>query len=289
MHSLSVEALTSGLSEYTRRNYDQALKLFKEMTGKDLADANVDDVLKFLAKGEEKGWKPTTIQFYSQTVRSILQLIGKNDLEGELRIRLRAMKRRSMPGGGVYISPEDAEKMIKCAKGIRSKAVIAILYHTGIRLNELLSIKVGDVDFKEGSIGLQRRKMRLGYGGKVYFNEDTKKILSEYIRKIGLRKDDFLFPVSRRWVQQLVKIVAKKAGLKDWKKVTPHKLRHSHAITWLFATREGKVDLEAMRRQMGWTPQGMNTMLAVYGDYSDAETKKAYDKVFSRAGPAKER
>jgi integrase len=282
MNSLSVETLASGLSDYTRRNYDQTIRLFKEMTGKDLADASADDVLKFLAKGEKKGWKPTTIQFYSQTIKSILQLIGRNDLARELKTRLRTMKRRSMPGGGVYIPPEDADKMIKCAKGIRSKAVIATLYHTGVRLNELLSIKVGDVDFKEGSIGLQRRKMRLGYGGKVYFNEETKKILSEYISKMGLRKDDLLFPVSKRWVQQLVKIVAKKAGLKDWKKVTPHKLRHSHAIAWLFAMREGKVDPEAMRRQMGWTPQGMNTMLAVYGDYSDAETKKAYDKVFSK-------
>lgn len=129
--------------------------------------------------------------------------------------------------------------------GIRDKAILLLLYSTGLRVSELVSLNVADVNLKTGEFAVigKGRKVRT-----VYLNETAKSALQKYI---NVRKDTFkpLFlrysgkelenidedgeklRLTVRSIQRLVKKYALNAGISV--DATPHTLRHSFATSLL--------------------------------------------------------
>ena len=129
--------------------------------------------------------------------------------------------------------------------GIRDKAILLLLYSTGLRVSELVSLNVSDVNLKTGEFAVigKGRKVRT-----VYLNETAKSALQKYI---NVRKDTFkpLFlrysgkelenidddgenlRLTVRSIQRLVKKYALNAGISV--DATPHTLRHSFATSLL--------------------------------------------------------
>ncbi len=164
-------------------------------------------------------------------------------------------------------SPEESHGQ-KCIK-LRNKVILALLYSSGLRISELVSLKSDDVDPDDRTIRIR------GKGEKdriVLFDEETKNLIKKYITFIG-HEDDYLFlnrfgnPITPRYVQMMIKNYARQAGIK--KKVTPHILRHSFATHLL----KNGVDIRAIQQLLGhsnlsttqiYTSVDMQTLRNVY-------------------------
>ncbi|MCK9150956.1 tyrosine-type recombinase/integrase [Methanobacterium alcaliphilum] len=152
---------------------------------------------------------------------------------------------------------------------LRNKVILALLYSSGLRVSELVSLKSDDVDLSDRTIRIR------GKGEKdriVLFDEKTKILMENYF-EIRLNKGDHLFlnrfgdPISPRYVQMMIKKYAESAGIK--KKVTPHILRHSFATHLL----KNGVDIRAIQQLLGhsnlsttqiYTSVDMQTLRNVY-------------------------
>jgi integrase/recombinase XerD len=136
-------------------------------------------------------------------------------------------KRSVLPA---VLNKQEILSLIESASTPKHKAIISTLYGTGVRLSELLNIKLTDIDSKRHVI-----LIREGKGGKdraVPLSQTLLRCLREYWKSCARKPDTFLFPGSDiakpmglRRVQQLVTDTARKAGIK--KRVSPHTLRHS--------------------------------------------------------------
>ena len=163
------------------------------------------------------------------------------------------------------INDTEAKKIMK----LRNKLILALLYSSGLRISELVTLLTKDIDLDE-------RTMRIrGKGEKdriVLFDNKAKILIEEYLE---LRKSetDYLFlnrfdkPLTPRYIQMMIKNYAELAGIK--KKVTPHILRHSFATHLL----KNGVDIRVIQQLLGhsdlsttqiYTSVDMETLKTVY-------------------------
>lgn len=124
--------------------------------------------------------------------------------------------------------------------GMRDRALIAVMYRGGLRVNEALMLSVGDVDLATGVVRVLHAK-----GGKtrsVAVDPETIALVELWLskrRELGISSSAPLFctlkgtKVSRVHVTQRFKQLAEKAGI--GKRVHPHALRHSRAVDLLRA------------------------------------------------------
>jgi integrase/recombinase XerD len=148
-------------------------------------------------------------------------------------------------------------------EGIRLSAMIHLLYASGLRVSELVSIKLTDITSGPGSSEIRKTFAIKGKGKKerlVIMNEKTKKILTQYLKirenfcKGKTQKSQQYFFVSSskegHMTRQNFAVQLKKVSLEcglDPKNISPHKLRHSFASHLL----EGGADLRAIQELLG--------------------------------------
>ena len=136
-------------------------------------------------------------------------------------------------------------------KGIRDKAMLEMLYATGIRVSELIHLKTQDVNLMMGYITCRDEKERI-----VPFGGPAKKALEQYLGSARAalmhgRDDDVLFvncsggSMSRQGFWKILKSYAKSAGITA--DITPHTLRHSFATHLL----QNGADLKSVQEMMG--------------------------------------
>ena len=154
---------------------------------------------------------------------------------------------------------------------LRNKLILTLLYSTGLRVSELIKLKIKTIDFEERTIRVR------GKGEKdriVIFDHATLELIDEYLEKRGV-ENEYLFvnqknnTLTSRYVQYMIKEYAEKAGIK--RRVTPHILRHSFATHLL----KNGVDIRAIQQLLGhsnlsttqiYTSVDMHTLKDVYDD-----------------------
>ena len=158
----------------------------------------------------------------------------KQDFEEKIPL---AKSHQKLP---IVLSKEEIQNMINITPNINHKQVIMFLYYAGLRLDELINLKSSDIDYSRDIIHLKKTK-----GSKdriIFLHEKLKEIMPmEGIVFQSLRGKKY----SQRTIQEMVKNVAKKAGIK--KKVTPHTLRHSFATHLL----ENGADIRYIQQLLG--------------------------------------
>ena len=188
---------------------------------------------------EKSGFSPATVARNIASVKSfILYLIKNGKLSHDPTDRIKAPKvARKIPQA---LSVEEMNRLLDqpdrlTKKGLRDSAMLELLYATGIRVSELLAIKMNDVNLKNSFILCDNEtKSRLVPFGKV-----ASLVLENYInygRKefLGEEETDILFlningkPMSRQGFWKLMKSYAKKAQIEH--DITPQLLRHTCAI-----------------------------------------------------------
>ena len=144
-------------------------------------------------------------------------------------------------------SPDD-----RTPKGMRDRAMLELLYATGIRVTELISLKMADLNLNmEYIVCRDREKERI-----IPFGKEAKKALVHYLDKarqalLEQETSEILFPncsgtgMSRQGFWKLLKQYAKKAGIQM--EITPHTLRHSFAVHLV----DNGADLHVVQEMLG--------------------------------------
>ena len=163
---------------------------------------------------------------------------------------------------------------------ILDKAVIELFYSTGIRLSELINLKIDKVDFRNRTVKV------FGKGSKeriVPFGKDAEKAIKNYlaIREIcNIKKSDYLFLSSagnKLYPMKVNRLIKKNLNLvTDLKKKSPHILRHSFATHLL----DNGADIRAVKEMLGH--ESLSTT-QIYTHLTPERLKKIYKQSHPRA------
>ncbi len=245
-------------------------------------DAYLHDVSKIIQFIELKGWKltPETIELhhFQDFLRWVTELGMTARTQARVISGLRSFFRylllenlilkdptellelpkigRKLP---VFLSVEEIDRIIgqidqSTPEGKRNKAMLETLYGCGLRVSELITLKISDLHFREGFIKITGKgdKERLVPVGTVAEREITY-YLQEVrpLGKVGSGQEDYVFlnrrghHLSRVMVFHIIKGLAERSGIK--KQISPHTFRHSFATHLV----EGGADLRAVQEMLG--------------------------------------
>jgi integrase/recombinase XerD len=188
-----------------------------------------------------------------------------------------------------YIEPEQVERLIAAATNLRDALLVRIPWRTGIRVSELISIRVQDIDSEGRAILIKIQKQRKRDGKTVErrrvvpIDQGTLNMVREYLewRKQFPYKGDLLFPITRQRVDQVFWKLGRRAGINEigdpsiskHTKMHPHVLRHSFSI---YAIKRG-MTIERLQKILGHSSP---TITAVYLQYSLKDLHEDYDKIW---------
>lgn len=237
----------------TIENYDHYLSVFFEHTKAiNPADINPEMVREFRlwlnrqSAGNNKQTGKTmsrkTQNYYLIALRMFLKYLTKRGVESMPadQIELAKVSERSLD----LITPSELERLLGAANGddlksLRDKAILELLFSTGLRVSELCSL-TSDLDWTADEFSIR------GKGGKVrvvFLSPEAKEAGKKYMSarkdmnealfvQVGTEKrKDSNGHLTRRSIERIVKHYAIKAGIS--KKVTPHIIRHSFATDLL--------------------------------------------------------
>ncbi|HPC34506.1 MAG TPA: tyrosine-type recombinase/integrase, partial [Candidatus Absconditabacterales bacterium] len=198
-----------------------------------------------------------TINYHIVAIRSFLKFCLKNDIDCMSPEKLELSK---IPNREInYLLEEEVEKIMQAPflvkqndlKRKRDSAILWMLYGTGLRVSELISIKRSQINPETKQFSV------VGKGSKIratFLTKNAKEALVEYL-KARTDDSDYLFislsgnsmgkALSRNSIEDIVRNYASLAGIE--KKVTPHTLRHSFATTLL---KKG-ADIRAVQTLLG--------------------------------------
>ena len=237
---IATELKLRGSSPNTIESYVLFNKDFFEMTLKDPGVVTEDDVKGYLAGLLDKGRAHSTVAL----ARSALLFLYNDLLEkGFTKVRTPKIEKK-LP---VVLTKEEMKALLEAASHDKSRLLVEMLYASGLRISECLSLKVEDVEAAQ-----RIAWVRHGKGGKdrmVILSEGLVAHLRRYLEREGIVRGPIFLgrdgPLSVRTAQKIISGLARKAGI--LKAVTPHKLRHS------FAThlREAGTDLRVIQELLG--------------------------------------
>ncbi len=290
---------TRGASGHTVRAYRDALTLFflflaarvrKRLADLDLNDIQAESVLAFLEHIESKRRNSAlTRNCRLAAIRSFVQHLLRCDVTrgGQYGRILAIQTKRANHRAVTYLEPEEARALIAAVdtsspRGRRDHALLLLLYNTGARVSEALTLRPGDLHLER-----PRQVRFLGKGRKERICplwSETASALRRVIRTEG--GHDVIFkshrgtPLSRDGVAYLlrkyVRLAANDQSPQPLRRVTPHMLRHSCAVALL----QAGVDVSVIRDYLGHasvatTSRYITTNLQMKRQVLDAFWKRA--------------
>lgn len=281
-----------GRSVKTIENYDRYLTKFFEYAKtedpKKLTEEMVREFRLYLNRqpgtkvgGRMEPLKRKTQNYYLIALRAFLKYLRKRGIPSlsPEKIELAKVAERSLD----LISPQELERLLKAPDtttlpGLRDRAILELLFSTGLRISELCALSVDDVDLTRDEFSVRGKgdKIRV-----VFLSDAAKKAIREYLKA---RKDmsDALFVqygknaknasdlrLSPRTIQRMLKVCAAKAGIT--RKVSPHVIRHSFATDLL----SNGADLRSVQALLGHANIGTTQ---VYTHVTDKHLREVHKK-----------
>jgi site-specific recombinase XerD len=215
-------------SSETIRSYKMALNQFFSFCEKNYDEVKATDIRAWMASMEENGLKPRSIHLKLSAIKSFYQYcMEENKTRKNPTLTVHTPKKDdSLP---YYLSKRQVALLQELTKGdLRDRAIVETLYATGVRVSELLQIKLEDIKWENRQIWIRK-----GKGNKerfVLFTHDCAERLKTYLHH---RKYDneYLFTnnrgghLSRVYVEKKFQEYTSKLGFK----VVPHTMRHTFA------------------------------------------------------------
>lgn len=167
-----------------------------------------------------------------------------------------------------YLEREQIDELLDAAKTCsqRDYLLLRFMWRTGVRVSEVINVTPNDIEFKNSVVNI--RKAKGGRQRRVLLDEETLKMLSDYILALNIPEDRPVFPITRAQVFNLVKKYGSMIGVN----IHPHTLRHSFAI---FLVRSG-MDLRRLQLLLGHSSLSITQ---IYLQFKDDDLKEAYEKV----------
>ena len=292
--------IEKGRSVHTVTNYDRYLTRFLEYARTDdpkkLTEQMVREFRLWLNRqpGTKVGRQHDTLKrrtqnYYLIALRAFLKYLRKRGVESlnPERIELAKVPERSLD----LISPEELTRLMNgpdtnTESGLRDKAILELLFSTGLRVSELCNLSQEDVDLSRDEFSVRGKgdKIRV-----VFLSDSARDAVREYLKS---RKDfdDAMFiqygknakntetknkdlRLTPRSVQRIIKKYATLAGIT--RKVTPHVIRHSFATDLL----QNGADLRSVQALLG---HANIATTQVYTHVTDRHLKEIHKKFHSR-------
>ena len=247
------------LSRFTLRNYRTDLlhfAAFLQEDGSDVLTADRMAVRRYLAALKESGMATASLTRKVSTIRSFYRfLVREGKLEGSPLVGLVAPKReRRLPH---ILSEDELSSIIESAdettpRGLRNRAILELMYASGVRLSEVVGIDIRNLDLEERTLlvrGKGNKERIVMVGGEA--ERAVRRYLSRGRPKLATGAESALFVnrdgkrLSGRSIEKIVRQHALKAGLDE--RVWPHLLRHSFATHLL----DGGAELRVVQELLG--------------------------------------
>jgi integrase/recombinase XerC len=270
---------SKGASSHTIRAYQTDLRLFVEFAG-EIALQAVDKkvVRQYLAFMAREGLHKKTISRRLSALRSFFKyfLLEGRVSYNPLDLIMTPKSEKKLPA---VVNPEEvalfiAGPDITTYLGVRDRAIIELLYSSGLRVGELVALNRKDVDLchlwaKVKGKGKKERVVpitKIARDWLYYYLNDSRRKQEDsdaiFLNRFGVR-------ITTRSIDRLFQGYLKKAGLAH--KVTPHTLRHSVATHLL----ERGMDLKSIQELLGHAALGTTT---IYTQVSVSLKKDSYEK-----------
>lgn len=275
-------------SPLTIRDYRHYLNKFSEFYHKDITQLTLDDVRKYRVGLAETEIKRVTQNYYVIALRSFLRYLIKKDIKtlAPEKIDLPRTESRSLK----FLDREQLERLlaspdVSSEPGLRDKAIMEVLFSTGLRVSELSKLNREQMNFETKEVGV------IGKGGRarvVFLSERASEWLQKYIVR---RSDDFkpLFirysgkedvldfgekmRLTPRSIERLVEKYVRKAKLPV--KASPHTMRHSFATDLL----QNGADIRSVQEMLGHKNIATTQ---IYTHVTNIQLKKVHEQYHSQ-------
>ena len=237
-----------------RNDLTQMARFLAAEQAKDIVRSYEEHLKGYLLKLREKRYSAATTARKIASARSFFKFMVASG-------RMKANPTKDLPAPHVgrhslkFLSSSDYQKLLgepaklSTPEAKRDVVMLELLNATGLRITELVSLNVGDVDIEKGHVNVRSKR-------QVPFDRDVGRVLANFLRndRLDLLYDEsehalFLNRRGRRLTRQgfwqIIKEYASRAGLGD--KVTPQTLRHSYARHKL----QNGTDLRELQQLLG--------------------------------------
>lgn len=276
-----------GLSQNTLIAYRadlEKLSRFAEENGKNLLSLERDDLKSFIQHLSKAGLEPRSIARALITVRSLYKfLLLDGHLKRDPSANLDTPKSwQSLPK---FLVSEEVDRLLEGPDvstdlGLRDKAMLEVLYATGLRVSELVALKTSDVNLDLGFLltlgkGSKERTVPLGQSAINW----TRKYMASRSSLLDKKSSPYLFinarglPLSRQVFWKLIVGYGEKAGIGH---ITPHLLRHSFATHLL----ENGADLRSVQMMLGHSDISTTQ---IYTHITNERLREVYKRFHPRA------
>ncbi len=279
-----------GLSKNTLEAYGKDIRQYAEFLNKyqkvyDVEDIKRDHIKKYVRSLTNKELAKSSLSRKISAIKTFHKFLVLEKITKENPAELIEMpkKEKNIPD---VLSVQDIDDLLSSINidtpiGQRNKAMIELLYASGLRVSELLDLKISDIHMNMGYIdvigkGNKERIVPIGYEAI----DSMRKYIIDARPELCKIKSDFLFvnyqgnPISRQGFFKVLKTQAKEAGIT--KEISPHKLRHSFATHLL----ENGVDLRMIQELLGH--EDISTT-QIYTQINAERLKKVYDEYHPRS------
>ena len=267
------DCFAQGITAGRVQKYAYILRKVAEWLGKDFDKATEDDLKKVVAMINTTPFTDWTKYDYKRSIKKFFRWLGREEVISWLKCR--EIRNRKLPEE--ILTEEDIRKMIDAAKTPRDRAIISVLYESGCRVGEFLSMKIKNVSFdRYGAVIVVHGKT----GYRRIRLVSSVPYLAEWLNRHPLNDH----PEAWLWIslsrlsrlpynslRTILRIIAEKAGVK--KKVNPHAFRHARATHLANFLTEAQ-----MKEFFGWVQD--SDMASVYVHLSGRDVDRAILKLY---------
>lgn len=276
-----------GLSPNTLEAYERDLKKllkFAESRGRELTTIERSDLLAFIKELREGGLEPQSLARTLVTVRNLYKfLILDGHIHHDPTVNVETPRAwQTLPK---FLTKEEVERLLEepdvtTDEGLRDRAMTELLYASGLRVSEMVSLKLSDVDLDNGLVtclGKGSKERRVPVGRSAI--EWVQRYLPARRRLAGDRDVDRLFvtargtAVTRQMYWRRLVEYGERARLG---RITPHMLRHTFATHLL----EHGADLRSVQMMLG---HGDISTTQIYTHVTNERLREAFKKFHPRA------
>jgi integrase/recombinase XerD len=252
------------------------LKYAQKRGREHLAQITRRDLEAFVEHEQDRGMKANTIRFRIQSLYGFFRfllpekVIHPDLLTRKIKIKLPQSLPRAM-------APCDEIKLITAIDHTRDRAMILMLLRTGMRIGELLNLRVNDVDVNERTVKIYEGEKN-SVGRVCYISDDAREALRAWLTARNERKSYLFYgrygPLGYTIVRERFIRYLHRAGLSN-KRYTLHSLRHTFATDLLNAG----MRLECLQQLLGHSKLEVTR---IYAKLSDATREEEYFRAMAK-------
>jgi len=278
LKKLDVELKISKNSDYTLKKYLNANKELLKYTEKNPDEITEDDLKAYIAEKMSDSSSSSVILFLSAIKYAFSNILGR-DITKNIK---RPKRDKKIP---TVLTREEVKRLLNVFLNRKSKLMVSMMYACGMRVSELINLKINNLDFDEKIGHIKRAKGRKDRVFNIpgFLEEDLKKHIQEQ-KNNSENTEGYVFTgpkgkLSPRNLQKMVSKAAQRAGIK--KSVHCHTLRHSYATHLL----EDGVDIRYIQTLLGHSDLSTTQ---IYTHISTDEIKKIKSPIDSLNNKNKE-